>query len=256
MKTIISNTSEKQSDFFFSVITVVKNAEKSIFNCINSLNNQTFQNFEHIVIDGLSTDSTLGQIENSKKYENLIVLSELDFGIYDALNKGLRIANGRYILILHSDDYLHEKTTLQNFYEILINNPKIDVLCASIILENKKDSVYWNSCLRNDLGIASGWYPPHTGIIAKAFVYEAYKFDTSYKISSDYNWIYRVFNDEALTILCSDKPLVRMSNDGTSQKLVNKVRGNVEIIQSVSKISGFPVAISTFLKRLMYHLTK
>ena len=89
----------------FSIITVVLNNEKYIEETIKSIINQNYKNFEYIIIDGKSTDNTLKII---KKYKDKInkFISEKDKGIYDAFNKGISLANGRFICIVNSDDIL------------------------------------------------------------------------------------------------------------------------------------------------------
>ena len=83
---------------FFSIITVVKNDEQNIIKTIKSVHNQSFKDFEHIVIDGKSTDNTLNKIVHNKKIDFLI--SEKDDGIYYAMNKGLRIRKVRLLFLL------------------------------------------------------------------------------------------------------------------------------------------------------------
>jgi len=92
-----------------SIITVVFNNKDFIESCIKSIFNQTYQNIEYIIIDGVSIDGTLDAIQ---KYKDKItkILSEPDFGIYDALNKGIKLASGDVVGLLHSDDfYAHDK---------------------------------------------------------------------------------------------------------------------------------------------------
>ena len=90
-----------------SIITVTKNSEKFIENNILSVINQTYKNYEHIIIDGNSSDKTM-EIINKYKSKIAIVISENDNGLYDAINKGIQNASGEIIGILHSDDYWHE----------------------------------------------------------------------------------------------------------------------------------------------------
>ena len=89
----------------FSIITVVLNGEKYIEETIKSVLSQSFKNYEYIVLDGVSTDKTVDII---KKYEKKISYwsSQKDKGIYDAFNKGIKIAKGKFICIVNSDDIL------------------------------------------------------------------------------------------------------------------------------------------------------
>ena len=101
----------KNFNLKISIITVVKNNENDIENNIKSLLNQSYANYEHIIIDGNSTDRTVDII---KKYENKIHywISENDKGLYDAMNKGIDVATGDVIGILNSDDILYKDALL------------------------------------------------------------------------------------------------------------------------------------------------
>ena len=87
-----------------TIITIVRDRENSISYAIRSLNSQDYENIEHVIIDGASKDKTLKIIE-SLRSPNSVLLSEIDEGIYDALNKGISMATGEIIGVLHSDDY-------------------------------------------------------------------------------------------------------------------------------------------------------
>ena len=89
----------------FSIITPTFNSEKTIKKCIQSIKNQNYENIEHIIIDGGSSDNTL-KIINENKLENSIIISESDKGIYDAWNKGFKIASGDIIGSVMSDTLL------------------------------------------------------------------------------------------------------------------------------------------------------
>ena len=93
-----------------SIITICYNSEKTISKTLKSLKSQTFKDFEHIVIDGGSTDGTLEIIKNEKHITKWI--SEKDQGIYDAINKGLKISKGTYINTINSGDYYYSSESL------------------------------------------------------------------------------------------------------------------------------------------------
>lgn len=88
----------------FTVITVCYNSEKTIQRTLQSIKDQTYKNIEYIIIDGSSTDKTLEIISNYKDIIDVLI-SEPDNGIYDAMNKGIRLATGNYIGFINSDDY-------------------------------------------------------------------------------------------------------------------------------------------------------
>ena len=113
-----------------SVITVCLNSEKTIEKTINSVIRQKYKNIEYIVIDGNSEDNTKQIISKYKKFINKYV-SEKDSGIYNAINKGIRLATGELISILHSDDCYFNENTLQNIVEQFDHNKNIECLIGT-----------------------------------------------------------------------------------------------------------------------------
>ena len=113
-----------------SIITVTKNSEKFLEECILSLDKQSYRNYEHIIIDGCSTDNTINII---KKYKDKITywISEKDDGLYDAMNKGIKRCSGDIIGILNSDDiYYPQALKIVNKYFTL--NKELDFLFGSV----------------------------------------------------------------------------------------------------------------------------
>jgi len=130
---------------FFSVITASFNSEKTISKTIESLLNQTYTNFEYIIIDGDSKDSTLDIIKSFEpefKEKNISYkfISEPDRGIYDAWNKGIKLSEGGWISFLGSDDtYTHEALSLYN--EAIILNDNVNFICSKIEIIDKNRKV-------------------------------------------------------------------------------------------------------------------
>ncbi len=103
---------------FFSLIIPTYNVEDCLFTCVDSIFSQSFSDFEIIVVDGLSTDNTVGIIKNyCTKHNNIHLNSEKDNGIYDAMNKGIKSANGEWLLFLGSDDTFHNEHVLWSVYQ-------------------------------------------------------------------------------------------------------------------------------------------
>ena len=121
--------------FHISIITVCFNSEKTIQQTINSVNNQNYKFLEHIFIDGQSNDNTVNIIKNMKP--NYLLISEKDDGIYDAMNKGIKIAKGDIILILNSDDIFYDHFTLDNIINTFKRRDDLDLIYGNIIISKK-----------------------------------------------------------------------------------------------------------------------
>ena len=170
-----------------TIITVVKNNEKYLEENIKSLINQTYQNYEHIIVDGLSSDKTMDII---KRYKNKIhkIISEKDNGLYDAINKGIQNASGDIIGILNSDDYFY-KDALNIVRKYFESFPDIDFLFGTVfkhkILHGYKPwKIKWTF----------GFYTTHSVgfFIKKSSQWKVGLYNLNYKYSSDYDLFYRM----------------------------------------------------------------
>ena len=119
-----------------SIVTVVKNDYKRLLKTVVSLENfYSDSNYEHIIIDGISTDSTLDLIRQLSSKVNVKILSEQDTGIYDAMNKGVKLASGKYLLFLNAGDCMLENN--DHLFSLLGAVPKnIDIVCFPSLLKN------------------------------------------------------------------------------------------------------------------------
>ena len=108
----------------FSIIVISLNTKKEFLKTIKSIMNQTFKDKEIIIIDGFSTDGTINKINELKKNFSKVII-EKDKGIYDAMNKGLRLSEGEWILFLNSGDILFNSSTLENIFKKIKFNSEI-----------------------------------------------------------------------------------------------------------------------------------
>ncbi len=181
-----SNSSLKP---LISIITVVLNNEKYLQECLDSLHTQKYKNYEHIIIDGGSTDNT---IEIIKKNENKIDywISEKDYGIYDAFNKGMDLAKGNYIGFLNSDDVYYSENTLDYVVEAFKNNLNLDFLYGPV----KKHWALLHGYKPWKIYFTWGFYTSHsTGFFIKnASAKIVGKYNLKYKYSSDYDYFFRM----------------------------------------------------------------
>lgn len=186
-KNIFKSNSKKNP--LISVITVVLNNEKYLQECIDSLNIQKYKNYEHIIIDGGSTDNTIKII---KKNENKIDfwISEKDKGIYDAFNKGMSFVKGEYIGFLNSDDVYYSKNTLNYVIEAFKKNAEIDFIYGAV----KKHWALLHGYKPWKIHFSWGFYTSHsTGFFIKNSSAKILgDYNLKYKFSSDYDYFFRM----------------------------------------------------------------
>ena len=184
----------KKNKPLISIITVLKNSEQHLEETIKSILNQSYKNFEYILIDGGSTDKSLKII---KKYSDKIDywISENDRGIYDAFNKGMQLAKGDFIGIVNSDDTL-EKDALKILINYINNNPKIDFVFGSV----KKHWGILYGYKPEKIKYSWGFYTSHsTGFyIKRKSAKKVGLYDLKYKYHADYDYFYRMIVKENL----------------------------------------------------------
>ena len=181
----------------FSIITVTYNAESTIEATVRSIKQQTFRPIEHIIIDGASKDNTL-YIINKYKDDNTKVISEPDHGLYDAMNKGIRLATGTYLCFLNAGDTFHEQDTLEKMVNNagLSDNDKLpDILYGQTAIVDAErhflrmrhhtapEVLTWKS-------FQQGMLVCHQAFFVKRTLAEPY--NLQYKYSSDYDWCIRM----------------------------------------------------------------
>lgn len=124
-----------------SIVTVVYNGERYLEGTILSIINQSYNNIEHVVVDGGSTDGTLGIIKNYESKIHIMV-SEPDKGLSDAMNKGANLATGDWILYLHADDTFTDNMSVQKLVDCSINNPEANWITGYLRFQNSKGEIY------------------------------------------------------------------------------------------------------------------
>ncbi len=201
-----------------TVITVCFNSAKTIEKTLQSILNQTYSNYEYLVIDGASKDDTLKILESYKDVfgGRLRVISEKDDGIYDAMNKGIKNSNGQLIGILNSDDY-YSNNTLQLVaekyaeckYEYIVINGDMER-----ISENE-DVVFRYHFTEEQ--IKNKEYFGHPSMFAAKSVYDKIGlYNQEYKLAADGEWQYRVHEDESVKYVLCDAVFNHMREGGAS----------------------------------------
>lgn len=217
---------QENKNILVSIITVCFNSEKTIKDSIESVLNQSYTNIEYILIDGNSTDKTVDlissyEVEFQKKGMKYNWVSEVDNGIYDAMNKGILKAKGEIIGILNSDDWYNINAVSEI---VSTNNNQVNS-----IISGKRNKVNFEkkilSTIQNRKNIKKNIHRimpiNHPATFVHKTVYEKVGlFDTKYKLSADYDLIFRAYLAN-VKFLFTDKIIVNMRNSGATYQLTN-----------------------------------
>ena len=241
-----------------SIITVVYNNQKTIKDAIESVLSQNYTNIEYIIIDGNSNDGTLDVINNyASKITNII--SEKDDGIYDAMNKGLKLATGDVIGILNSDDLYADNSILNEVMKHFNNDKNLDILYGDLVYV-KHDNVdkivrRWTSKPYYPNFFENGGVPPHPSLFVSSRVYhEAGYFNLKYRLAADYEFMLRIFKTFSFKIKYLPLVFVNMRLGGATNNSMNNIyKGNVEILNAW-KVNGYKIPLLLIPKRIFKRL--
>ena len=221
-----------------SVITVVYNGERTVGSTIDSILKQVYPAVQSVVIDGKSEDGTLRILESyGSRLTHLI--SEPDDGIYDALNKGLKIATGDVVGFLHADDVFENSDVLAKV-AAAFQDPTVDAVYGDLVYVRHDDISqvirYWKSGLYDDAALSRGWMPPHPTFYVRRSVYERLGgFDTRYHIAADYDTVLRFLAVGKIRAAYIPEVLVRMRAGGISNRslktIIRKSREDLEVLR-------------------------
>lgn len=239
----------KQSKIKITIITVCFNSEKTINKTLNSVANQVYDNIEHIIIDGKSTDQTINIINEYSHIKKII--SESDYGIYHAMNKGLEIATGDIIGFLNSDDFYVNNNVLKKIESVFVGNRDIDACYSDLDyidkVDNKKIIRHWKSCKFTEGLFAKGWCPPHPTFFARHSVYKNYGyFNLKYRIAADVDLMMRFIEKYKIKSIYIPEVLIKMRTGGiTNRSFKNILLQNKEILNSFGN-NNLPVNVVRF----------
>ena len=237
----------------FSIITATYNSESSILDTVRSLARQTYprDDIEWILVDGASADRTLELIRDQDYHPDLWV-SEPDAGIYDALNKGVRMATGDFVGFLHADDVLASPGVIYRMSCALRNSGADAVYGDLQYVKPQEDGALsvvrnWTSGIYYRRKLKWGWMPPHPTFYLRRELFEQTRladgvyFDTSYSCSADYDFMTRALGKYEIEPAYLRMVLVQMRVGGVSNRslkhIVQKSKEDWHIIRS-NRIGG------------------
>lgn len=222
-----------------SLITVTYNSDATLAYTIDSVLSQTYPDIEYIIVDGASKDNTIAVIkEYEPKFQGRMKwISEPDKGLYDAMNKGIRMATGDVVGILNSDDLFMDDDVLTDIGKAF--DGQTDAVFGNLYFVEQTDvnrivRIWKGSPYRS---FRSGWHPAHPTFYVRREVYEKYGlFDTSFDISADFELMLRFIDKHQIRTKYLDRYMIRMRMGGESTgSIKNIIRGNKNIFKAFRK---------------------
>lgn len=238
----------------FSIIICTYNVAGLLPKTLNSLLHQTIDDFEIIIIDGKSKDDTIQIITDyAKKFgEKLKWISEKDSGVYNAMNKGLKMASGEYINIIGAGDWL-EEDALEQAGKCISKNPFVDAVYGVTRVWEKDMG---KSRLKQTLPHMLPAHPmQHPSIFIKKTLHEKFGFyDESYRIAADYAFCLKVFYKSGISLACFDFVVDNFVMGGlSSTNQIKTFRENKRALAEVGlKYDGFLRQIVTYYKKKLF----
>ncbi|WP_163400502.1 glycosyltransferase family 2 protein [Flavobacterium fluviatile] len=245
-----------------TIITVCYNRKATIEQSIKSVLDQDYPDIEYIVVDGNSSDGTQGIIE---RYADKIskYVSEPDKGMYDAINKGLAMATGDVVGLMHSDDVFYDNSVVSKIVNIFKNSPTADAVYGDgIYVTNDEEQ----KIVRNRIGgkynfkkLKSGWLPLHPTVYIKKSIIEKYgNYNLDFKIASDTEFLLRYLYKYKINIVYLNSYIVKMRMGGlsTDYKRAFEVLREDYNIYKFHRLSGLRAVFQKKMLALMQYVKK
>lgn len=221
-----------------SIIIATYNAGSTLDRCLESIRKQKYNNYEVIIVDGLSSDDTVSVIKN---YNELMIkwISEKDSGIYDAWNKGIALSTGEWIWFLGADDSFYSNQSLNFIANSLASvADHIDIVYSKVMWVNHKNEEIFSvgeAWEASKVTILNHMCIPHQGVLHRRRIFERGLFNTSFRIAGDYELLLRELpHNEAIFL---PEVTVRMSIGGVSSNPKSSLRA-VKEIRKAQKLHG------------------
>ena len=234
-----------------SIITATYNSAATVRDTLSCIASQQYPFIEHIIVDGVSNDNTLGIVNEFTHVAK--VVSEKDKGIYDAMNKGVQLATGDIIGILNSDDFYTDPSILAKV-AAAFEDPAIDAVYGDLqyVKPNDLQAVTrtWKSGRFQQKYLYYGWMPPHPTFFVRRHIYEKCGlFNTTLRSAADYELMLRVLLKYNATVRYIPEVLVKMRAGGMSNaSLKNRLNANKEDLMAWKLNDLKPYFFTTWLK--------
>lgn len=235
-----------------SIITITYNSAETVEDTIQSVLAQDYPNIEYIIVDGASKDSTMA-IVNRYKDKIATIHSEPDKGIYDAMNKGVRLATGDLIGILNSDDFYADEKVISDIVKTVVE-ASADGCYADLVYVDRHDTSRivrtWKSGEYRHGQFMRGWMPPHPTFFVKQSVYEAHGlYSLQLRSAADYELMLRFIHKHHVSISYLPRVITKMRAGGQSNiTLKNRWRANQED-RLAWKMNGLQPGFFTLIRK-------
>lgn len=265
-----------------SIITATKNNKDGLLRTIECVRNQTYKNVEHIIVDGGSTDGTKEMMDNGRwMMEDVKFICEPDEGIYDAINKGISLATGNVIGLLHSDDLYADEKVLEKYADVFKLTAEgkeqnaIEAVYSDLVYVKNKSRVksqkskdytnfhssnhsilrYWKTQkeefttkTQRQKALKRGWMPPHPTLFVRKEIFEKYGYyRTDMKIAADYEMILRLLYKNKITAYYLQVTTYIMTIGGASNKSLKNIFQKSKEDYRAMKINGINFPLFTLM---------
>lgn len=238
-----------------SIITISYNSSATIRDTLQSVLDQDYPDYEHIIVDCMSTDGTLDIIKKFEPSYNgkLKWISEKDQGIYDGMNKGISMASGDVIGILNSDDFFNDSKCLA---KICMEIEDVDAVYGDLVYVNRNDTGkivrVWKGSQHKPGSFLKGWHPAHPTFYVRRACYEKFgNYDISFDVSADFELMLRFFEKGKISNRYIPSTLIKMRMGGESTGSIGKIiKGNKNVLRAFKK-NGFKTPPFYLFRRLL-----
>lgn len=233
----------------FTIITVTYNASSTLTPTMESVRNQTFTDFEHLIIDGSSKDNTLQIAESLSKANKTKIFSEQDYGLYDAMNKGIDKACGDYLIFLNSGDAFHSDDTLEIIADAIKKNDFPGIVYGQTAIVDSYRKIIANRHLTAPEHLEYKSFKDGMVVCHQAFVVLkriAPLFDLRYRFSADYDWCIKCLQHSRHNIYIN-ATIIDYLFEGLTSK--NRKKSLIERFKIMTKYYGLA---TTIIKHLSF----
>lgn len=233
----------------FSIITVARNAAETIGRTVASVDAQSFEDYEHLIVDGASTDGTQQTAATGNPRRR--ITSEPDRGLYDAMNKGMSMARGKYLLFLNAGDKLHGPDTLRDVADAIIANDFPGIVYGQTLIVDDEGRPVGERHLRAPENLTLKSFGRGMLVCHQAFYVLrriAGNYDTAYRFSADYDWCIFALQHSRKNIGLTDRYLCDYLSEGLTTR--NRRRSLWERFKIMRRYYGLPHTLLLHLRLL------